>query len=179
MILAGGRGTRLGALAGEVPKPVLAVGGVPFLFWPMREMQRFGIERFLILGGHLAPALRREMERLVPMLPKPAEVEVLVEPAPAGTGGALFGAASQLEERFLLCNGDSLLDANLAALLGVEEPGVLARVLLRRVEDAGRYGVVVLGTGQLPPSPGLSPALRGERGRTHHPLRPLARRGTG
>ena len=39
------------------------------------------------------------------------------EPTRAGTGGAVFHARALLAERFLLCNGDSLFDANLARLL--------------------------------------------------------------
>ena len=147
MILAGGRGTRLGALAEATPKPVLDVGGKPFLFWLMRELQRFGIERFVILGGHLAPALVREVEALTPMLPKAAGVEVLAEPSPSGTAGALLGAADRLDERFLLCNGDSLFDTNLAPLLAeaaADPASVLARLLLRRTADTARYGAVTL-----------------------------------
>ncbi|WP_048861371.1 nucleotidyltransferase family protein, partial [Acidisphaera rubrifaciens] len=56
VILAGGRGSRLGALTDATAKPVLDVGGQPFLFWPMRELQRFGVERFVVLTGHAAPA---------------------------------------------------------------------------------------------------------------------------
>jgi D,D-heptose 1,7-bisphosphate phosphatase len=147
VILAGGQGTRLGALAATTPKPVLEVGGRPFLFWLMREAQRFGIERFLILAGHLAATLERAARDAAALLPKPCAVEFVVEPAPAGTGGALLGAFGRLDERFLLCNGDSLFDANLARLLAdamADPPGVLGRLLLWRTEDAARYGVVGL-----------------------------------
>ncbi|MGH7210028.1 MAG: HAD-IIIA family hydrolase, partial [Acetobacteraceae bacterium] len=152
VILAGGRGTRLGALAKATPKPVLDVGGRPFLFWLMRELQRFGIERFLILGGHLAPALIHEVEAFVPTLPKAAVVEVLTETVQAGTGGALLGAAARLDDRFLLCNGDSVFDTNLAPLLAdavADPPAVLARLLLRGTEDASRYGAVTLEDGRV------------------------------
>ncbi|HJS88308.1 MAG TPA: HAD-IIIA family hydrolase [Acetobacteraceae bacterium] len=147
VILAGGQGTRLGALAATTPKPALEVGGRPFLFWLMREMRRFGIERFLILAGHLAAVLEREVRAAAPLLPKPCEIAFVAEPAPAGTGGALLGAGERLDERFLLCNGDSLFDANLARLLGdamADPPGVLGRLLLRRTENAARYGILTL-----------------------------------
>jgi D-glycero-D-manno-heptose 1,7-bisphosphate phosphatase len=147
VILAGGQGTCLGALAATTPKPVLEVGGRPFLFWLMREAQRFGAERFLILAGHLAAALERAVRGAAALLPKPCAIEFIVEPAPAGTGGALLGATGRLDERFLLCNGDSLFDANLAPLLGdamADPPEVLGRLLLRRTGDAARYGMVTL-----------------------------------
>jgi D,D-heptose 1,7-bisphosphate phosphatase len=47
-----------------------------------------------------------------------------------------------LDERFLLCNGDSLFDGNIARLLSADEAG--AWMLLRHMEDASRYGAVVL-----------------------------------
>jgi len=65
----------------------------------------------------------------------------------AGTGGAVFHARERLDQRFLLCNGDALFDFNLAALLSAaaqDGPDVAGRVVLRRLDDASRYGVVVL-----------------------------------
>ena len=63
----------------------------------------------------------------------------------AGTGGALFHARDRLDERFLLCNGDSLFDFNIATLLAdaARDPDeTVGRMVLRRAEDASRYGVV-------------------------------------
>ena len=53
----------------------------------------------------------------------------------AGTGGAVFHARDLLDERFLLCNGDSLFDCNLAGCLPAgapTKPDVIGRMLLRR-----------------------------------------------
>jgi D-glycero-D-manno-heptose 1,7-bisphosphate phosphatase len=67
------------------------------------------------------------------------------EPVRAGTGGALHHARHLLDARFLLCNGDSMLDFNLAALLAAasaDPSETLGRIVVRRVEDARRYGAV-------------------------------------
>ena len=59
----------------------------------------------------------------------------------------MFHARDRLAERFLLCNGDSLFDCNLARLLADaadDGPEVVGRMVLRRIEDASRYGVVEL-----------------------------------
>ncbi|MGH7068302.1 MAG: HAD-IIIA family hydrolase [Acetobacteraceae bacterium] len=146
-ILAGGLGTRLGALTAETPKPALDVGGRPFLFWLMREAQRFGIEEFVLLAGHRAETLRAIVTEARVALPRPASIRFSNEPGPAGTGGALWHARGQLAERFLVCNGDTLFDTNLAGFLAdaaADTPDVLGRVLLRRIEDASRYGTVTL-----------------------------------
>ena len=57
VILAGGLATRLGALSAETPKPVLPVGGWPFLAWLIRELSRFGIDDVVLLTGHLGDRL--------------------------------------------------------------------------------------------------------------------------
>jgi D-glycero-D-manno-heptose 1,7-bisphosphate phosphatase len=146
-ILAGGLATRLGDIAAETPKPVLKVAGRPFMTWLMREMLRFGVEEFLILTGHLSAVVEDAVIDAVASLPRHARVVFSEEPDRAGTGGALFHASPHLHERFLLCNGDSLFDCNLAALVGAfahDGPEVLGRMIVREIPDASRYGTVAL-----------------------------------
>jgi D-glycero-D-manno-heptose 1,7-bisphosphate phosphatase len=146
-ILAGGLATRLGDIAAETPKPVLPVGGRPFIAWLMREMLRFGVDDFVILTGHLPQAVENAVLTAADGLPKRVRVRFSEEPQRAGTGGALFHAAPLLDERFLMCNGDSLFDCNIAALLADVAAGphdALARMIVREIPDASRYGTVEL-----------------------------------
>lgn len=142
-VLVGGLGTRLGTLTANTPKPLLPCGDRPFLAWLLREFTRFGVENFVLLTGHLSHEVAARVEELAALLPRQVEITVSCEPIRAGTGGALLHARDHLDERFLLCNGDSLFDFNLARLLSVadDERPVIA---LRRVQDASRYGVVRL-----------------------------------
>ncbi len=143
VILVGGLGTRLGALTEHTPKPVLPCGDRPFLAWLLRELQRYGFEEALLLTGHLSDRLRTIVADLQKTLPRPMRIVFSQEPAQAGTGGALHHARDLLDARFLLCNGDSWLDTNLAPLLATPDPpDILGRILLRHLDDAGRYGVV-------------------------------------
>ena len=57
------------------------------------------------------------MQALATLLPREARIVISEEPERAGTGGAVFHARDRLADRFLLCNGDSLFDCNLARLL--------------------------------------------------------------
>ena len=146
-ILAGGLATRLGDIAADTPKPVLEVARRPFIAWLMREMLRFGVDDFIILTGHLPRAVEDAVLSAADALPKRVSVRFSEEPQRAGTGGALFHAAPLLGERFLMCNGDSLFDCNLAALLaGFAGDGadVLGRVVVREIPDASRYGAVMV-----------------------------------
>ena len=146
-ILAGGLGTRLGAITAETPKPVLEVGGRPFIAWLMREMLRFGVDDFIILTGHLPRAVEDAVLSAADALPKKVTVRFSEEPQRAGTGGALHHAAPMLSDRFLMCNGDSLFDCNIAALLAdfaKDGDDVLGRLVVRNIPDTSRYGTVSL-----------------------------------
>jgi D,D-heptose 1,7-bisphosphate phosphatase len=141
-VLVGGLGTRLGALTAATPKPILPCGDRPFLAWLLREFCRFGITDFLLLTGHLSAEIERVAADIQTGLPVPTRITLSEEPIRAGTGGAVFHARDRLHDRFLLSNGDSLFDFNLAGLLGAEP--VPARIVLRRLDDASRFGVVSL-----------------------------------
>lgn len=144
-ILVGGLGTRLGSLTANTPKPLLPCGDRPFLAWLARELVRFGVTDILLLTGHLSEQVPSAAAEIEAALPRPARITISEEPFRAGTGGAVFHASALLDERFLLCNGDSLLDCNLANLLSAaaaDDAAVTGRMLLRALPDVSRFGVV-------------------------------------
>ena len=143
VILVGGLGARLGALSGGAPKPLTLVGGKPFLSYLLWHARRFGFRRVLLLAGHLAEAVTAFAAD--PQWTEGLKVEVVIEPEPLGTGGALRHAAHHLDDRFLFLNGDSVFDFNWLDLvaLAAEHPGARVAMGLRHEADASRYGVVV------------------------------------
>jgi len=146
-VLVGGLGTRLGALTANTPKPLLPCGDRPFLAWVLRELVRVGVEEVILLTGYLSEVVEAELPAMIATLPKPVNIIIAREPQQAGTGGALFYARALLDERFILCNGDSWLDTNLARLLAdaaQDEAQVQGRMVLRALDDASRYGVASL-----------------------------------
>jgi D,D-heptose 1,7-bisphosphate phosphatase len=71
------------------------------------------------------------------------KIEVAIEDKPAGTGGALWLARHRLDEYFYLLNGDSWFDFNWLSLVAAEgADAAISTIGLRRLDDAGRYGVV-------------------------------------
>ncbi len=143
VILVGGLGTRLGALTADMPKPLLAVAGRPFLDYLLLEAARFGFKRVLLLAGYRADQVAYYLagsdiaERLR------LQIDLLVEEKPAGTGGALWQARELLDKHFYLLNGDSWFNFNWLSLVTVEgSDRAVATLGLRHVEDAARYGVV-------------------------------------
>jgi dTDP-glucose pyrophosphorylase len=145
-ILVGGLGTRLGSLTAETPKPLLDVAGRPFLEWIIRELSRFGIDEIVLLSGHLSDQILAQSDGLQRGLPKPVRLRFSPEPIRAGTGGALWHAREQLDDRFLLVNGDSWFDTNIARFIAssADITESIAHVLLRETDDPSRYGIVRL-----------------------------------
>ena len=58
-ILAGGRGTRLGSLTNETPKPLLPVGGRPFIEHILSDLSASGAQRVVLSIGYLAEQFRQ------------------------------------------------------------------------------------------------------------------------
>lgn len=145
-ILVGGLGTRLGSLTADTPKPLLDCGGRPFLAWVLRELSRFGITDIVLLAGYKSERTESFCRAAASWLPKPLSISVSVEPSPAGTGGALWHARHLLEDTFLVINGDSWIDVNLARFFAraAAPPEMAGSVLLRSMPDCSRYGRVEL-----------------------------------
>ena len=146
VILCGGLGSRLGALAAQTPKPLLPVGGAPFLDALLFEIGRHGIKRVLLLAGFAAQRIL-EYAASTPLRSRfDLEIDVSVEPQRAGTGGALWHARDRLDDQFLLLNGNSWFDINLLdfACRAVSEPCAAGAIAVRLLADASRYGVVEL-----------------------------------
>lgn len=53
VVLAAGRGTRMGALTAHSPKPLLAVGGEPMILRVLRGMARAGVRHAVVVTGYL------------------------------------------------------------------------------------------------------------------------------
>jgi len=147
IVLVGGKGTRLGAETLTTPKPLLEVApGLRFLDVLLFELARHGLTDIILLAGHLGEAVEAAYagKRVIE-----ANVTVLRETSPQGTGGALRLATELLDPWFLMSNGDSLFEFNYRRLLAGLSPGIMARIALREVPDPARYGAVTLKNGRI------------------------------
>ncbi|MEO6398503.1 MAG: sugar phosphate nucleotidyltransferase [Tepidiformaceae bacterium] len=61
VLLAAGRGSRLGALTDSMPKPLLPVAGRPIIVHILDGLRRAGIEEIAIVTGYLGDLLEREL----------------------------------------------------------------------------------------------------------------------
>jgi D,D-heptose 1,7-bisphosphate phosphatase len=148
-ILIGGKGTRLGDVVRNIPKPLLEVCGRPFVEHVMLNLRRFGFEDFIMLAGYQSDVVHEKYGAGSAFAEElRANIRVVAEPSPMGTGGALKYAEGYLHDEFLLLNGDSIFDFNYLDLCNCvrdQEPeNWLGRVALLPVAEASRYGLVEL-----------------------------------
>jgi len=142
LILAGGEGTRLRPLTATVPKPVVPLVDRPFIAFMLDWLRGHGIDDIVISCGFLADGVRAVLGDGAAWGVRLRYVE---EPRPLGTGGAVKYAAGQLDERFLVLNGDVLTDLDLTAQLARHaEAGARATLALVAVADPSAYGLVRL-----------------------------------
>lgn len=140
VILVGGRGTRLGDLAKNTPKPLMPIDGdTRFLDYLIDNLARHGVQEVLLVAGHLGELVE---ERYQGARFRDCVVSCVREPEAAGTAGALLHVADRLDPVFLMSNGDSFFDFNYLALKPALGENDVAALALRRVDDARRYGAV-------------------------------------
>lgn len=150
VILIGGLGTRLGERTKTMPKPLLDVGGAPFLETLFAEARRRGFADFLLLAGHRSEAVKAFLTERGVEKRFACRVQLSVEPTPLGTGGALVHALPRLHDDFLLLNGDTWFDFNWLDLVAkARHDGAEAALSLREVADPDRYETVDLSGGRV------------------------------
>lgn len=116
VILAGGRGTRLGELTASLPKAMVDVNGRPFLEYEIDLLRSHGIVNIVLCVGHLADAIQRHFGD---GSQHGVTIRYSIERgALLGTAGAVKQAEPLLNEVFFLTYADSYLRMNYQAALG-------------------------------------------------------------
>lgn len=145
IVLAGGKGERLGEAAGGRPKPLVAVGGRPLLAYAVARLAGAGVERVIVACA--AGTERLFEEELAGLGP---EVVPVAEPEPLGRGGGIrfaAGARRASGDVFAL-NGDELIDVDYAALLARHRAtGAAATITLAPLRSP--FGIVELDGGDV------------------------------
>lgn len=145
VFLVGGLGTRLGDLTRQTPKPLLEVGGRPFLDYLVEDVARHGFTDMIFLAQFEAQQVREYCAASPTIRRFGIRAMVLEEPVKAGTGGALWHAREHLADSFLLLNGDSWLQGNYCGLRYLADMhDTQCAVALREVENTARYGQVLI-----------------------------------
>ncbi len=111
IILAGGGGTRLKSVSGNLPKPLVEAAGVPLLGRQLFQAAQSGVvSEVLVLTGYGAP----QIEAYVLGTDFGIGVSCLAEPVARGTAGAVYDAMTRLQPEFLVMYADTVNEIDLA-----------------------------------------------------------------
>jgi len=109
VILAGGLGTRMKPYTEKTPKPMVPVGGRPFLEYITNHLKKSGIKDIVICASYLHEHIE---EHFGDGSAFGVKIRYSVEPEPLGTGGALKLAEKLLDDKFVLLYGDNFWPLN-------------------------------------------------------------------
>ena len=111
VILAGGKGTRLGLT--DIPKPMCPIDGIPLLERQIKLARSYGIKEIFLLEGHLAQVISDYFGDGTRFGVK---IHHIVEEKPLGTAGALSLIKDKLNDRFMVFYGDVVLDFDIKSM---------------------------------------------------------------
>jgi len=141
LILAGGRGSRMGALTESTPKPMLKVKGRPMLEWILRKYHAAGFARVFVairyLGAKISDRYGPDFDGM--------KLHYVVERNALGTAGCIGLLPEPCP--LVVSNGDIYSDVNFEDLIFHHEHGngVLPDATICAVPRTLPYGVIGCG----------------------------------
>jgi D-glycero-alpha-D-manno-heptose 1-phosphate guanylyltransferase len=142
IVLAGGQGTRLRAIVPDLPKPMAAIAGRPFLWWLMTRLKQQRVGRVILSVGYKSEAIQNYFGTTFDGM----EISYAVEKEPLGTGGAMKYALEKASvPQVIVLNGDTYADVSLQGLLcRFDSANTHLAVAVTYLNDGARYGSVVI-----------------------------------
>ncbi len=140
VLLAAGRGTRMGELTDDLPKPMLRVHGKPVLQHILEGLREAGIARFLIVVGYRADAV---MDFFGDGACFGTRIEYATQVVQDGTGRVVDLARDfAASDPFILSYGDILVNPANYKRLAAPADDQEAIISVKRNEDVSKGGAV-------------------------------------
>lgn len=136
VILAAGRGTRMGALTDALPKPMLEVDGKSLMARKL-EMLEGLCDEVVIIVGYKGAVIREKLGDRFGTLP----LTYVEQTELNGTGGAVHSARPHLRDRFVVLMGDDLYSAHDVQAVAAEPDWAM---LVERTRTMAEGGNIVL-----------------------------------
>ena len=114
VILAGGKGNRMGHLTKQLPKPMLLLGDKPILEYQIKLIKRYDLNDITILTHHKGNVIK---DYFTTGENWGVKINYCSEPIPLGTAGSVKEIENLISEPFLLLYGDTMIDINLTDLI--------------------------------------------------------------
>lgn len=149
IILAGGLGTRLRSVVQDVPKCMAPVADRPFLWYLLKYLSHYDVERVVLSVGYLRDVIIDWIDQFGDEFP--FSFDYAVETTPLGTGGGIKLALGKcFKSDVIVLNGDTFFNVDLDELYGRHRLYPAAITLaLKPMTDFDRYGNVIINNNQI------------------------------
>ncbi len=114
IILAGGKGARLGELTAEVPKPMISINQKPLLQYQVELCKNYALEEVILIVNRFKDSV---IDHFGGGDKFGIKVSYQIEERPLGTAGGIKEIENQLSEDFLVLYGDVMLDMDIDRLV--------------------------------------------------------------
>lgn len=149
VIMAGGKGTRLGELTKTIPKPMLKVAGRPIIERLVYHLVGYGIRRIFISTNYLAEIIESHFGDGSGF---GCKIEYLRETPeePLHTGGSLSLLPEKPTAPVFVCNGDLVTQVDLGSMFDFHhEGGYLATIGVRSYSHEVPFGCLEVNDGRV------------------------------
>jgi D-glycero-alpha-D-manno-heptose 1-phosphate guanylyltransferase len=140
IVLAGGLGTRLQTVVGDLPKSLAPVAGKPFLAYLLDYSKKQGIEKFIFALGHKSEQIESFVKKYLPE----GSYTFSVEEKPLGTGGAIYKACKLASTpNTIVINADTFFGITFQNLSIIHElRNAACTMTLKPMTSFERFGAV-------------------------------------
>ena len=132
IILAGGKGTRLKDRLGDLPKPMIPIGGTPLLEHQVGLARQYHYTDLVFFVHHRADLIEKHFGDGSKW---GVRICYVLEKEPLGTAGAVLAGLEQLAERFIVLYGDTMVNVDLERIARAHELSGAAATLLLHPND--------------------------------------------
>lgn len=144
LILAGGLGTRLKSVSGDIPKPMMPINNIPFLELLIEKINKFNLTDINI-------SISYNPDYFINYF-KNQNYNFIVEQEPLGTGGAIKYAIENIGEfdSLIILNGDTFFDINYEELILKHKlHNADITIASKPMEKPYRYGTLDIGNNRV------------------------------
>ncbi len=136
VILAAGKGKRMGLLTRKIPKPMLPIVGRPLLYYHVKKLREFGLNPsdIFFVVGYKQRVIRDYFGD---------EFKYITQETQGGTGHALNCAHTFIDEPFIFIFGDTFYSSSLCFLSGLSE----STISVYEVDDVFPFGKIFVEDG--------------------------------
>jgi D,D-heptose 1,7-bisphosphate phosphatase len=114
VIMAGGKGTRLASIASDIPKPMVSLCGKPILEYQLECLKKNNLTDIIMVAGHLGNVITGYFGNGSKF---GCSISYYSETVPLGTAGALYKILQNLDDDFILVNGDIVFDVDFSRMI--------------------------------------------------------------